>query len=327
MASHKQRARGKTRKWQFGAIALFAAAAAIAALPIASLLGPAPFAKPADQEVVQVAAPGAELNHDEATQMALRMADLGGRVDVIAPPVAVDDPKVNEAPPSAEPPPAAATEWTYAGYLGGPTSKMAVVKYNGSQTLMSVGQKLENSEFVEIHPDHVIVSDAGVERRVDIEKRTIYFPTGGSARPIAARGPAPGQPGFGRPGQPGGPGFDRNNFAANNAAALAEAQRRARAAMTPPAIPPATITTVDEGLAKAKELFDGMSDEERSEVMKSVQDSSGDVSTRLDVLRNLGLPTGGDADARVRFLNNLGITPETDPKLYESVKSMEKGEQ
>jgi hypothetical protein len=73
-------------------------------------------------------------------------------------------------------------------------------------------------------------------------------------------------------------------------------------------------------MEKMKSQLDSMSPEERDKYAKMLGDPMLDGQARMDLLEKIGMPVKGTPEDRIKFLHGIGVTPESDPKLYDQVK-------
>jgi len=319
MASHRQRTKGRTRAWQFGALALVAGGAAIAVMPLAKQLGPRPMvvAKPTEIGPDQEGTSGRGLGADDASILAALMNRIAGTVEVVhRDPVEPTEEVVVEMAVE-EPPPPPPSEWAYKAYLASPTMKSAMVMVNEQQMLVSEGGIYEETKVLEVRPDHLVVEEDGAQRTITLARRVSNgFPTDGPRRPaVAIRGGVPG-------GQPGQPGAGQNNGfnLGQNTAAMAEQQRRNRLAVSPPPIPQNGDGQDGAMAEKLREMITSMPEERRDMMLKSISDQSMDPAKRVSLLRELGMPVGLSVEDQHQYLNQLGVSQDSDPRLYEQIK-------
>lgn len=335
MSSHRKRVQSRTRTWQFGALALAAGAAAIGIMPLARQLGPKPLAArtSTNPDAATLPPTGTPMPAEATTALAGWMNGIAGKVAIPEPvePLTTEptDTEVAGGEPAPPPTPVSETQWVYKSYMGSPTLKGAVVTVGDHQVLMFEGGEYDNRKVLEIKPDHMRVKTAEVEERIDLSARIASgWPSDGPRRPIAAR---PGMPNIAPNGQPGVPGQPNASFSmavnnAANAAAIAEQQRRARMAMSPP--PVASVAGADDGSgemqgnvdpAQLKEAFTNMPDEQREELRKMLGDPTMDGGKKLQILHDAGLPLEANEQDRIQFMDYFGITPQSDANTIGSI--------
>lgn len=336
MNSHRQRARRRTVTWQAASLALLAGGIAVGALPIAGLLGPGKAPKPKDFEVAAPA--GGSQSMSQTRQMRLKdaLATIAPPVEVTA--VAVEVPVEGAEDP--EPPPVevvapASTSWAYVGNIrAGGRMKLAIINVmtggENKQRTLSEGELVDDTKLVTIERDHIMVSVGGAEpTRIELSERVesaawAARSSTGMARGAAGR-PMPGQPGFGNPGN--NPGMNPNA-----AANLAEAQRRMKAAISPPhhpmasMVPPPAEDRMMQLTRQAKEMGE-LGQDKRDSLSKILDDPSLSPEERGKLLSEIGIPMDATPDERGEYLHMIGVTPDNDPKLYERLREGTGGHQ
>jgi hypothetical protein len=244
------------------------------------------------------------------------MKQLSGTVEVVRAPDPTPDPKGGVEPP---PPEVAVvvSSWTYTGFMQGPKIKKALVTIGpagaGTQLMLAEGETHEGTKLLEIHPDHLLVEEGGSnQKRIELAARTLAWDNSPPKRPMPARptagmpGMPPGMAGMTQPGQP------QPGFATPNAAAMAEAQRRMKAAIAPQ--PPRNE------LEKMAQEGGKLDQDKRDTLMKVMTEPGLSPEERGQMLREMGIPVDVSPDERAEYLKNLGISEQSDPKLYEMLK-------
>lgn len=300
--------------WQAGAMALLAAAIGVTALPLGRLLGAGEYVEPKGGTAEGGEIKPVTMTATEVMRTADSMRQLAGKVDVVEPPPPVveegagtEEPKAPEAPP-------APTAWAYIGYMGGLGSRAALLRIGpaetGTQVMLKPGQEHEGTKVVEIEPDHVIVEKAGARERIDLMKRTMAWDTTPARQPVAGR---PGGANVAAMGAPDARGGQRPNFGNPSAAAMAEAQRRMKAALAP------QVQTQMDWQKAGKEMG-SLGKDQRESLMKVMSEPGLSPEERNQLLREMGIPVQGSIEERLEFMKSVGVTPESDPKLYEMMK-------
>jgi hypothetical protein len=302
--------------WQAGSLALMAAAIGLAALPLGRILGAGEYHGPKGATVEGGDVKPATMSGTELMRTVDSMRQLAGKIEVVQKdpePPPVEDTAPTETHVEAAAPP---TLWAYIGYMSG-GAKRALVRIGpaetGTQMMLKEGQEHEGTKVVEINPDHLIVEKAGARERIDLSQRSTAWDSTPPRRPMAGRPGAPGvQPGM--PGGPGANGAQQPNFGNPSAAAMAEAQRRMKAAIAPQ--PPQT----QMDWQKAAKEMGNLSQDKRDALMKVMSEPGLSPEDRNQMLREIGIPVDGSIDDRLEFMKSVGVTPETDPKLYDMIK-------
>jgi hypothetical protein len=310
MNSHRQRAKRKTTAWQAGSLALVGAAIGLAALPIAKLLGAGEHRKPKASAIETGSSKAEGMSAVTLIKTADILRTLSGQVEVAQGEPTVEPEKGPEAVGStSEPPPPPPSTWAYTGYMKGPNIKKAIITIGpiegGLQLMLSEGQEHERTKLKEIHPDHILIDEGGKQQRVDLQTRSLAWDSSPPKRPMPPRGGpgvAPGAVGMSA-GATAPPGF-----ATPNAAAMAEAQRRMKAAISPqtPVPPPNMAKEFDQG--------------QRDALMKVMSEPDIPPEERANLLREMGVPVDASPEERQEYLKNMGIDEQTDPKLFEMLK-------
>lgn len=300
--------------WQAGSMALLAAAIGLAALPLGRILGAGKYEAPTGATVAGGDVKPVTMTATDVMRTADSMQQIAGKVDVApAPPPPMETETTTETT-EVKTPPAAPTTWAYIGYMSGLGAETALVRIGpsdtGTQVMLRQGQEHEGTKVVEVKPDHLIVEKAGARERIDLTQRTLAWDTTPPRQPAAAR---PGGPNAAATmGVPGANGGRRPNFPPNtSAAALAESQRRMKAALSPQ-------TQMD--WQKAGKEMGEFGQDKRDALMKVLAEPGLSSEERGKLLREMGIPTEGTPEERMEFMKSVGVTPDSDPKLYEMLK-------
>ncbi len=312
-----------TVTWQAAAVALLAAGIGVGFLPIGSMLGPGKQAAVRDAEGPPAPPKPTSMGAGAVLNLAGNLKRLAGEREIpppVAPPPPPEDTGPSE-PPAPPPPEVSESHWTYVGHMIGPAFKRAVVQIGPAgagtpQLSLGEGDTREGVKLLKIAPDHIMVDPGdGNEKRIDLAARSpsTSWNTDAPRRPMAGRG-LPGAAGM--PGSMAAPA----GFTSPNAAALAEAQRRMKAAISPP---PMMQSPEDERAQKLAEMAKEMGElaqDKREALQKIMSDPSMNPDERDNLLREIGIPVDATPEERGQFLEMIGIGPKNDPKLYEMIR-------
>lgn len=328
MNSHRQRTKRKTVTWQAAAVALLAAGIGVGFLPLGAMFGPGKQVVPEPTVVATTVQKPQSMGAGAVHNLSENLKKLAGKRDVPPPP---PPPDPNVTPPDdnsdpVPPPPVASTDWAYIGHMIGPTFRRAIVTVGSAesgapQLSLGEGETHNGTKLVSIATDHIMVDPGdGNQKRIDLATRAAAtsWNTDQPRRPIAARG-VPGMPQMAGQNAMTPPGQGAG-FTSPNAAAMAEAQRRMKAAISPPQPfqPP-----VEDRAQKYAELAKQMGElgpDKRESLMKTMTDPSISPEERTKILHEIGIPTDGTPDERGQFLEMIGVGPNNDPKLYELIR-------
>lgn len=308
--------------WQAAAVALLAAGIGAGFLPIGSLLGPGRAPGPREPDGPPGQPRQTSLGGGAVLNLAANLKRLAGERE-IPPPQPPPPPETSgptEPQPAPPPPAVGQSDWTYIGHMIGPSFKRAIVQIGvpgGGTPQMALGEGdvREGTTLVKIAPDHIMVDPGdGNQRRIDLASRTASasWNTDPPRRGMSARPPVPGA------GMAGMAGFNNPN-----AAALAEAQRRMRAAMAQPQPFTPPQPAADDRSLKLLEMAKSMGEigkDKRDALEKIMYDPEMKGPEREALLREMGIPVDATPEERGQFLEQIGIGPHNDPKLYELLR-------
>lgn len=283
--------------WQLAAVAIGAAAVALVFSPLERLLSPQAYSPPKGEGTgpTLVADARASLSQGFLNQAIDAFKIIGGTrpVEPIAEaPIPTETP---DAIPDAPPPPqSGAGAWVYKGYMSGGGLAQAWVQLpDSSQAMLTRGAERDGMKLKDIFPDHIMVEQSGVEKRIDLAARVAVWNT---EPPQRAAPPRP---------------------QANAAQAANERQKAAmRGAIAPPPKGPAP----GELSAKYGRELSLMGAEKREAVSRMLTEPGISPEQREMMLKELGIPLDLPVEDRLELLRQNGVTEETDPRLYEMVK-------
>jgi hypothetical protein len=333
-SSHAQAIKSRTRTYQLTGVLCLAAAGACLALPLSDFFGPPP-APEVKQPVEVVVEQAPEI---EVSTAAGVLVKLTGYVKPTAAPAELPTTTASETPVEPVPDPApSATEWAYLGSILGLKRPAALVRIDTTQHMLRPGEKLDDTELVDVSPTRITVrASTGATRTIELAARAQQVPSDPAKRPAMMRPGAPVQPGMMsaapvRPGAqpPSAMAKPPDNFdAVRRAQQTTAAAARAAAAVQspPPRLDPAKLEemTRDIDSADLSVLFedsgikltgdksaDRSALRRRGELFQKLSDESVDTETRLKAFRQNGLPLGTDPDVAYARLRAMGVDQPT----------------
>ncbi len=96
-------------------------------------------------------------------------------------------PPENEGESNGKPPPPPPPAMKYLGAIIEPGTRAALMVLDNRQRMLWVGDKVGNVELAAVEPDHVMIKENGVERRLDLAPRSgpvVTAATGASMNPV-----------------------------------------------------------------------------------------------------------------------------------------------
>lgn len=296
--SHRDRIKKKMMTWQLAAVAIGAGAVALVFSPLERLLSPPAYIAPKGDGAgpTLVADARASLSQGFLDQAIEGLKKIGGTREVqpvAEVPTLTEDPvSVADTPP---PPQTGAGSWVYKGYMSGGGLAQAWIQLpDSSQAMLTKGAERDGTKLKDIFPDHIMVEQAGAEKRIDLAQRVAVWNTEPPQRAPAAARPSP-----------------QANAANERQKA---AMRGAIAAQAKSGPAPGELS------AKYGRELSLMGAEKREAVSRMLTEPGVSLEQREMMLKELGIPLDLPVEDRLELLRQNGVTEESDPRLYEMVK-------
>lgn len=283
--------------WQLAAVAIGAAAVALVFSPLERLLSPPAYVPPKSEGAgpALVADARAGLSQGFLDQAIEAVKKIGGTREVepiVEAPPTVEVAGTTETPPA--PPQSGAGSWVYKGYMSGGGLAQAWIQLpDSSQAMLTKGAERDGMKLKDIYPDHIMVEQAGAEKRIDLAPRVAVWNTEPPQRAAA------------RPSPQANAANERQKAAMRQAIASQNKQ---------PGPAPGELS------AKYGRELSLMGAEKREAVSRMLTEPGLSPEQREMMLKEIGIPLDLPVEDRLELLRQNGVTEDTDPRLYEMVK-------